>query len=180
MIKTCLICQTSFESQTRAVTCSQECWEKHRNAKNRKWTQQNPEKAKAQYKETRTRRHENGKATAYQKTRRSSKAGYLDRFMERIRVEHPASDITRDYLESLFGDVCAVCGVPFVFERTGGGAFTNPYAPSIDRIDSAIPYQRGNIQIVLSTINFAKNAAPMPVFIQVWKDITASWSALVD
>jgi hypothetical protein len=124
-------------------------------------------------------RKANGKLKAYQVARRSSKSGYIDRFLERIRHQNPNTDITRDYLLSLFADACAVTGVAFVYDRSGGTtSFQNPYSPSIDRIDSKLPYQVGNVQVVLSAVNFAKNAMSMEDFIKVWRDITKSWNAL--
>lgn len=98
--------------------------------------------------------------------------------MERIKANNPSSDITREYLYSVFDDQCAVTSVAFRFIRDGKNSFENPYAPSIDRIDSKLPYQVGNIQIVLSAINFAKNAMTMEDFTNVWRDITKSWAAL--
>lgn len=179
MIRACVVCSRNFASPaSRASVCSDGCRKEKDRQKSRAWGAANPESVRASNKRTQVNRHANGKFQAYQLKRRSSKAGYLDRFLERARMCNPTTDLTREDLLNLFGDCCAVTGVPFSFDRKLGTGFQNPYAPSIDRIDSSIPYQVGNIQIVLTAINFAKNEMTMQHFTQVWKDITRSWAAL--
>ncbi len=178
MIKPCSICSTPFDAHFKTLTCSEKCRKARNRQKYHNWNAKYPEKVQAYEKKTRENRASNGKGLEYSRARRSSKAGYLDRFMERIRNAYPETDVTREYLESLFGDSCSVSGVAFNYDRSIGTSFTNPYAPSIDRIDSLLPYQVGNIQIVLSAINFAKNSMSMSDFTKVWKDIVVSWSAL--
>lgn len=180
MLKTCVICANVFEATTRLNTCSDPCKREKGRIKAREWSARNPESVSKSNKATQQRRHANGKFQEYQLARRSSKAGYLDRFLERSRAEHTSTDLTREYLSSLFGTSCAVTGVPFSFDRKLGTGFQNPYAPSIDRIDSALPYQVGNIQIVLTAVNFAKNQMSMHDFTRVWRSITSSWAALTE
>lgn len=178
MDKSCIVCSKVFQTKTKALTCSTECVAEGKRRKALRWAKNNREKVRLSEKKTRERRTLNGKAAAYQLSRRSSKSGYLDRFMERIKENNPSTDLTREYLSELFGETCAVTGVPFRYERTVGTAWQNPYAPSIDRIDSNLPYQQGNVQIVLAVINFAKSAMSMEDFTAVWKDITKNWKAL--
>lgn len=179
MKKCCDICAKEFETTySRKVRCSDLCVMEGRRRKSLLWSAANPEKVRASNALTQKRRIENGKFHEYQLARRSSKAGYLDRFLERARSCNPKTDLTRSYLESLFGDACSVTGVAFKFDRSLGTGFQNPFAPSIDRIDSALPYQTGNIQIVLTAVNFAKNEMSMQDFISVWSQISKSWAAL--
>lgn len=178
MDKTCTICNKNFISTTKLTVCSDDCRKARNRKRNREWGAANKDKVLAMNRATQAKRIANGKFGAYQAARRSSKAGYLDRFLERARMVHPTTDLTRAYIEEKFGTVCAVTGVPFSFDRKNGTGFQNPYAPSIDRIDSAMPYQIGNIQIVLTAVNFAKSEMSMTDFIRVWKDITTSWAAL--
>jgi len=49
---------------------------------------------------------------------------------------------------------CAVSGQPFTLEPLNG---KRPYAPSIDRINSAIGYVPGNTRIVCVAVNYAMN-----------------------
>jgi len=56
------------------------------------------------------------------------------------------------------GGSCAVSGLPFSLEVVGNGQTKRPFAPSLDRIDRHKPYQRDNVQLVLSIANFAMNA----------------------
>lgn len=158
--------------------CSSDCVDERNRIKAREWGLVNKDKVRVSNKKTQRKRIENGKMHSYQVARRNTKEGYIDRFMERIKANNPATDVTREYLSGLFGNSCIVTGVPFKFEREGKTSFENPYSPSIDRIDSKLPYQVGNIQVVLSAINFAKNAMSMKDFIKVWSDITRSWQAL--
>lgn len=179
MKKCCDICSKEFETPySRKLRCSDACIREGRRRKSFSWSVANPEKVRASNALTQKRRMENGKFRAYQLARRSSKAGYLDRFLERARSTNPNTDLTRDYLDRLFGEACSVTGVPFKFDRSLGTGFQNPFAPSIDRIDSALPYQKGNIQIVLTAVNSAKNEMSMQEFTAVWVQISKSWAAL--
>src|SRR4051812_30819900 len=51
-----------------------------------------------------------------------------------------------------------VSGVDFSFVKVGSGKVQRPFAPSLDRIDSAKPYTRDNVRIVIQVANFAINA----------------------
>lgn len=59
-------------------------------------------------------------------------------------------------------------------------AKTYMLSPALDRIDSDKGYYKGNVQVVLTTVNLAKNKMSMESFKKVWKDILENWSALVD
>lgn len=178
MIKNCVRCGSEFETTTKKLTCSEICRTKKILSEKAQWRRDNKPSIARSNQKIGISRRDSGKQRAYQLKRRSSKAGYTDRFLERIRTMHPASDVLRSHIENLFGDACAVTGVPFKFDRAGKTSFENPYAPSIDRISSKLPYQIGNIQIVLSAVNFAKSAMDMDEFTKVWRDITKSWLAL--
>lgn len=51
---------------------------------------------------------------------------------------------------------CEVTGIPFEFGRWPGTA-KNPYAPSLDRIDSSKPYSPDNVQVVVWAYNRLKS-----------------------
>ena len=179
MLKQCAVCSASFEANHhRKTICSPDCVDERNRIKAREGGLANKEKVRKSNQLTQRKRIENGKFRQYQLTRRSSKAGYLDRFLERARMVNPSTDLTREYLDGIFGDKCSVTGVPFCFDRAKGTGFKNPFAPSIDRINSALPYQTGNIQVVLTAVNFAKNEMSMEDFTLVWQHISKSWAAL--
>lgn len=179
MEKVCAVCGADFVTQfSRLSVCSDSCKKEKNRQRAREWGARNPDKVSQSNKKTQQERLNNGKFRVYQEARRSSKAGYLDRFLERARKENPATDLTREYLDAIFSDKCSVTDVPFSFDRKKGTGFQNPYAPSIDRINSALPYQVGNVQIVLTAVNFAKNEMSMNDFVGVWRNITKSWAAL--
>ena len=59
-----------------------------------------------------------------------------------------------DILPAVEGGVCELTGLPFRFE-SHPTKNSNPYAPSIDRIDSEKGYYKDNIRIVLWAVNSA-------------------------
>lgn len=107
----------------------------------------------------------------YRRSRRKSKVGYLDRFLERAKEKTPDTDLTRQDIEEVFGDFCCITGKKFEYIKEYD-AYHNALAPSIDRIDSKKGYYVGNIQIILSCINRMKNDMPNDQFLELWKALT--------
>jgi hypothetical protein len=165
MIKACRNCAMDFTVKGAQAYCSELCRRAGVKAVNNR---------------TQKKRRANGKAREYAKKRRNSAAGYLDRFMERISDNTPDSDITREWLQTLIADdVCNLTGIPFKYLKGEGvTSFQNPYAPSVDRIDSAKGYYKDNVQMVLVAINLGKSQMTMKEFTDVWVDIAKSWEAL--
>lgn len=64
-----------------------------------------------------------------------------------------------DLLASLWTGNCSLTGVPIHRKKADGSCETsNPFnIASVDRIDSLLPYQAGNVQWVSQAINYAKN-----------------------
>ena len=59
--------------------------------------------------------------------------------------------------EKILSGRCEVTGIPFdLVERRGGVHASNPWVPSIDRIDSTKPYSKENVQIVVYMYNVCK------------------------
>lgn len=53
---------------------------------------------------------------------------------------------------------CEATGIPFdLMDRRGGSHASNPWVPSIDRIDSTKPYSKDNVQIVVYMYNVCKS-----------------------
>jgi len=52
---------------------------------------------------------------------------------------------------------CAQTGIPLQLRDPVTGATQNPYSPSLDRIDNAKGYERGNVQVVCYIFNQAKS-----------------------
>lgn len=111
------------------------------------------------------------KIREYQRKRRKSKTGYLDRFAESVKIRTPDTDVTREYLELIFSDSCAITKVPFQYEKSYE-AYHNALAPSIDQINPGKGYYVGNIQIVLNCINRMKNDMPNTEFLKLWEALT--------
>lgn len=67
--------------------------------------------------------------------------------------------ITQSHVEQLLeqgGKRCSISGVKLTITADGSW-FRNPWAPSIDRIDSRLPYQEGNCRVVCYAANVALN-----------------------
>ncbi|MCA6481020.1 MAG: hypothetical protein IM557_10520 [Chitinophagaceae bacterium] len=144
----------------------------------KRYRQKDPEAARVRERASYKRNY--GSRAEYRDKRRRTKDGYVDRFLERAKKATPDTDIDREFLYFQMAlDTCQLTKVPFNYARPGGAtAFENPYSPSIDRIDSKKGYYKDNVHIVLSAVNFAKNAMSLQDFIDVWKTITKSWEAL--
>lgn len=142
---------------------------KRRNAKKYYATKNGKLKKKAYDKKKRQECRDERKL--YRQKRRQTKEGYIDRFMERIKVKTPDSDITREYILSIFKDVCVITHKSFEYIKTYD-AYHNALAPSIDRINSKKGYYVGNVQIILSCINRMKNDMPNEQFLVLWGALT--------
>jgi hypothetical protein len=145
--------------------------------KSKEYVKRNKEKVAAKQKTYRSLAKD--KTAAYRNTRRKTKAGYLDRLVEVSKTREPTTGINRDYLETIFGDTCALTGVSFEYDYSGGGSY-NPLAPSLDRIDSNKGYFKDNVQVVAQSVNRWKNDTPNEEFKQVMKTIFKSWKALTN
>ena len=71
----------------------------------------------------------------------------------------PAPDFSSLWIEEkILAGVCEVTGIPF--DLVGQASETthakNPWVPSIDRIDSAKPYTKDNVQLVVYMYNVCK------------------------
>ena len=68
-------------------------------------------------------------------------------------------------------NTCAVSGILFDFSGTQQGA-KRPWAPSIDRIDSNLPYTRRNCRLVCSAVNIAMNEWGETVLMRIARALT--------
>lgn len=60
--------------------------------------------------------------------------------------------------EKILAGFCEVTGIPFDLEtRRGEIHASNPWVPSIDRIDNSLPYSKDNVQIVVYMYNVCKS-----------------------
>lgn len=76
-------------------------------------------------------------------------------YIRRAGRRKKLGDITVEYLRELWDSQdgkCSVTGVKLVH----GGSNKN-YMASLDRMDSSLPYQIGNVRWVSVTVNYAKN-----------------------
>lgn len=76
----------------------------------------------------------------------------------RARTKNLPIDIDKEYLlhlVELSNNCCQVTGIKFDYDRNPKYG-KNPYAPSLDRIDSSKGYTKGNVQLVVFMYNTAK------------------------
>lgn len=71
----------------------------------------------------------------------------------------PPPDFTSNWIEEkILNGYCEATGIPFDLEtRTADIHASNPWVPSIDRIDSSLPYSKSNVQIVVYMYNVCKS-----------------------
>jgi hypothetical protein len=62
---------------------------------------------------------------------------------------------------------CMMTGLRFKETPVGNGRARRPFAPSLDRIDSSLPYSRRNCRLVLQAVTFALNAWGDDVFLTI-------------
>lgn len=71
----------------------------------------------------------------------------------------PAPDFGSLWIEDkIVGGHCEVTGIPFDLSPRGTGTshVVNPWVPSLDRINSSLPYSKSNVQVVVYMYNTCK------------------------
>jgi hypothetical protein len=84
----------------------------------------------------------------------------LNRSRRSARSRNLAFGLDIDFLQSLWeaqGGHCAVSGLAFSDERHEHAFVKTPFAPSLDRIDTAQGYTQDNVRLVCMAANFALN-----------------------
>lgn len=141
-------------------------------AANKSWRERNREKHRAGVKR-------------YNAAHREERRAISRRAMARRRMERPAEyfykalkaraqdgrsapkdfDLTEAFIEKLLEPmVCSKTGIPLTLTDEGNAQAGNPWAPSIDRIDSTRGYTQDNVQLVCWAFNMAKGPWSEEVF----------------
>lgn len=87
----------------------------------------------------------------------------------RLRTRSFDPEVDKEYLLGIWEaqeGKCAYSGVPLVLEAN------HPYAVSLDRIDSSIGYEKGNLQLVCSMVNRMKQEFLEDSFLDMCEKIT--------
>lgn len=80
-------------------------------------------------------------------------------------------DLTLTDIESKISlGVCELSKLPFDFS-VPKNSYTNPYAPSVDRIDNSKGYTKDNIRVVLSSINIALNDHGLKTMLPIFESL---------
>jgi hypothetical protein len=85
--------------------------------------------------------------------------GRAVKLWHRAKYRTGGCDVTVEWIiEKLEANQCDLTGLPFDLTPTTGKYQNNPYAPSLDRIDSSIKtYTPENTRVVLAAVNTALN-----------------------
>ncbi len=129
--------------------------------KNRKWREANREKAREASKRWHAKHREENRERVKEVTakyRQGQAARYQFKMLcNRATKQGRAFDLTEDFLSELLEPmVCSATGLPLSYDWQGNGR-TNPWAPSVDRIDSAGGYTMDNVRLVCWAYNTAKS-----------------------
>lgn len=80
--------------------------------------------------------------------------------------------ITVEMIDAMLAPMaCSVTGLPLTWER--GSARTNPWSPSIDRLDNERGYMPGNVRVVCWAFNLARGEFPDEVVMTMAKALAA-------
>lgn len=95
---------------------------------------------------------------------------YINRARQRKRNNGITSEMLSNLWESQKG-LCAISNIPLFLHND---CKDNRYLASLDRIDSSLPYQEGNIQFIALPLNLAKQTLDNQEFISFLKEVSAN------
>lgn len=123
----------------------------------RRWREKNPERVKAA-----------GRAGMARYRTENPPLYWFKHLRKRAEDGGRVFDLTEEFLAELLGPmVCSVTGLPLQHTSTCGprdGQVKNPWAPSVDRIDSKGGYTKDNVRITCWAFNMAKGPWNEEVF----------------
>ena len=161
-----LIDKRHYEKNKEKISVYQKEWYQNNKEKMnefaKKWYQNNKEQVLEKAK------HNNEK-TKHDKEYRAERI--LKGARKRARQKNLEINIDKSFLNELLKtEKCALTGVPFDF-TVWEGKNTNPFAPSVDRIDSEKGYIKDNVRIVLFCVNSALNSYGLEFMVPIFKKL---------
>lgn len=129
--------------------------------KNRLWREANRDKAreasKRWHERTRAENRERVAETTARYRQGQASRYWLKALRNRAEKQGRAFDLTEEFLGLLLEPMtCSASGLALRYDWEGEGR-TNPWAPSVDRVDSSGGYTMGNVRVVCWAYNTAKN-----------------------
>jgi len=116
--------------------------------------------------------HNRTTTAAYRRTPRG-RAGLLIFFAaKRARETGRDFDLTKEVItQRIAAGYCEVTGLPFDMAPGPDRHHANPWAPSLDRIDSSKGYVSDNVQVVCAAYNYAKSEWSADVLLRLARAI---------
>lgn len=130
-----------------------------------------PERHKEYHRKWREKNKE--RIAAYRKTERKNKsvAYFMRETKNRAKKQGQAFELTEELVTELLASmVCAATGLPLTWDYDGETR-SNPWAPSIDRVNARDGYVPGNVRIVCWAYNAAKLDWPEQLLLQLARAI---------
>lgn len=129
--------------------------------KNRLWREANRDKAREASKRWHERHRLENRERVAETTaryRQGNAAKYwFKNLRNRAEKQGRAFDLTEEFLGELLEPMtCAATGIALTYDWGGEGR-TNPWAPSVDRVDSLLGYTMDNVRVVCWAYNTAKS-----------------------
>lgn len=98
-------------------------------------------------------------------------------YSARLRTRASGVEFSIEKEDICFGSHCPMLGVEFtLFVYEAGKRGANPYSPSLDRIDNAKGYVKGNVRVISYKANVMKSNATLDEFLLMannWKKLEA-------
>lgn len=148
------------------------------NAQNQEWVADNPEKRRETNKRYREKNREQIRAKYHATRRDKTQSGvepFLKSKLQRLRSRskrniakgkyEEENNLTIEHLMDLWNQQQGRCALT---SKKMTHCFNSLFAVSIDRIDSAVGYITGNVQLVCESINYAKSNFTNEQFVYFW------------
>lgn len=138
--------------------------ERHRDAtreKSREWGRNNPDRKRETNRRWLEANRERSRERNRQWKRENAARALLGRARANAKQRGREVTITEAEVEALLAPgVCSLTGLRFHFQEWDGVSSRDPWAPSLDRIDTSRGYVTGNVRVVLWIVNYMRGDYP--------------------
>jgi len=93
----------------------------------------------------------------------------------RARAKNLQFNLDLEYLTKQYENQGGVCAITRIRFNSDSESRISPYSLSIDRITAKEGYVKGNIQLILLAVNFAKNDWDVQELVPIWEAMSKCW-----